>query len=83
MFSTSSCIAKEFLIHDLMFRLIVNENGVFIYQNLSLGVNNQKQTKFRKLKVSLLLYSLSNIFHYFLFFVLTHSVYHGRNPLIC
>ena len=31
---------SEFLIEDLISRLLVNENG--IYQNLSLGVDNQK-----------------------------------------
>ena len=33
---------SEFLIQDLISRLIANENGIFIYQKLSLAVNNQK-----------------------------------------
>ena len=32
------------------FRLIVNENGISICQNLSLGVADRKQIKFRKLR---------------------------------
>ena len=37
---------SEFLIQDFISRLIVNENGISIYQNVSLGVNDQKQIKF-------------------------------------
>ena len=37
---------SEFLIEDLTSRLIVNENEMSISQNLSLGVDNQKQIKF-------------------------------------
>ena len=39
-----------FLIQDLIFRLVVNENEIDLsmYQNLSLGVDNQKQIKFLK-----------------------------------
>ena len=33
---------------------MVNKNGISIYQNLSLGVHNQKQIKFWKFKMSLL-----------------------------
>ena len=33
---------------------MVNGNGIFIYKNLSLGVNNQKQINFLKLKMLLL-----------------------------
>ena len=38
---------SEFLIQDLISRLTVKENGIFIYQNLSLGVDNQKQIKLK------------------------------------
>ena len=79
MFSMSSCIAKEFLIEDLISRIVVTENGIFIYQNLSLGVDSQKQIKFGKLRLSLLLYSLLNMLHSFF----AHLVYHDRNPLLC
>ena len=41
----------QFLIQDFISWLIVNENGIYIYQNLSLGVDNQKQIKFWKLKM--------------------------------
>ena len=34
---------SEFLIQDLISELIANENETSIYQNLSLGVDNQKQ----------------------------------------
>ena len=34
------------VIQDLVSRLIVNENGISVYQNLSLGVDNQKQIRF-------------------------------------
>ena len=36
---------SEFLIQDLTSRLIVNENGISIYQSLSLGFDDQKQVK--------------------------------------
>ena len=36
----------EFLIQDLISRLIVNENEISIYQNLTLGVGKQKQSTF-------------------------------------
>ena len=72
-----SCIAKEFLIEDLMSRLIVNKNGIFMYPNLSLGVDSQKQIKFGKLKLSLLLYGSLNMLRSFF----AHLVYHDRNPL--
>ena len=45
---------SEFLIQDLISRLIMNENGISINQNLSLDVGKQKQIKFWKLKMSLL-----------------------------
>ena len=78
-FSMSSFIAKEFLIEDLISRIVVTENGIFIYQNLSLGVDSQKQIKFGKLRLSLLPYSLLNMLHSFF----DHLVYHDRNPLLC
>ena len=37
---------SEFLIQDLISWLIVKENGKFMYQNLSLGVDNQKEVQF-------------------------------------
>ena len=37
---------SEFLIQDLISRPIVNQNKISVYQNLSLGVDNQKQIKF-------------------------------------
>ena len=37
---------SEFLIQDLISQVIVNESDLSIYQNLSLLVDNQKQTKF-------------------------------------
>ena len=61
-----SCIAKEFLIEYLTSRLIVNKNGILMYQNLSLGVDSQKQIKFGKLKLSLLLYGSLNMLRSFL-----------------
>ena len=39
-------VKSELLIQDLIPRLIVNENGIYVYQNLSLGVDDQKQLKF-------------------------------------
>ena len=41
-------LKSEFLIGNLMSQLRVNENEIFIYQNLSLGIYNQKQIKFCK-----------------------------------
>ena len=38
----------EFLIQDLISWLIVNKNEISVNQNLSLGVDNQKQIKFWK-----------------------------------
>ena len=35
-------VKSEFLIQDLISRLVMNEYGISIYQNLSLGVDNQK-----------------------------------------
>ena len=37
---------SKFLMQDLISRLIENENEISIYQNLSLGVDKQKQMKF-------------------------------------
>ena len=37
---------SEFLIQELISRLIVNENGVSVHQNLGLDVDNQKLIKF-------------------------------------
>ena len=45
---------SEFLIQDLLSRLIVNEDRISMFQSLSLGVENQKQIKFPKLKTLLL-----------------------------
>ena len=39
-------LKSEFLIQNLISRLIVNKNGIPIYRNLSLSVDNQKQVKF-------------------------------------
>ena len=55
-----------------MSRLIVKENGIFIHQNLSLGVGNQKQIKFLKLKMLLLFNGSLNTLQFF-----THPVYRG------
>ena len=35
-------------------KILVNENRISFYQNVSLGIDNQKQTKLWKLKMSLL-----------------------------
>ena len=40
---------SEFLIESTELRLIVNENVIRIYQNLSLGVDNYKPIKFSKI----------------------------------
>ena len=40
---------SEFLIEAMAHRLIVNENVKGIYQNLSLGVDNYKEMKFKKI----------------------------------
>ena len=42
---------SEFLIQDLISRLIVNENGTSTYRSVSLSVDSQKQIKFRILKM--------------------------------
>ena len=39
-------IKSEFLIQDFICGLIVNENEISVNQNLSLGVDSQKQIKF-------------------------------------
>ena len=36
-------LESKFLIQDLISRLIVKENEMSIFQNLSLGIDNQKQ----------------------------------------
>ena len=41
---------SEFLIQDLISQLIVNEHGISTHQNLSLGVDNQKQIKCSKIE---------------------------------
>ena len=43
-----------FWVDDLISRVIVHENVISAYQHLSLGVDNQKQIRFRKLKMLLL-----------------------------
>ena len=43
----------------------MNENDSFICQKLSLGVDNQTQIKFLKLKMSLLFKGLLNMLHFF------------------
>ena len=53
------------LIQDLISRLIVNKNRITIYQNLSLGVDDQKQLKVRKLKMLLLFDGSLNILEFF------------------
>ena len=56
---------SEFLIQDFISRIIVNENGISIHQNLSLGVDDQKQIKFWKLKFSLLFKGSLNTSRFF------------------
>ena len=58
-------LKSDFLIQDLLFRLIVNENGISMYQNLRLGVDNQKQVRFRKLKMLLLFDGSLNTIRFF------------------
>ena len=53
------------LIQDLISRLTVNENGIFKDKDLILGVINQRQIEFRKLKMSLLFDGLLNTVHFF------------------
>ena len=48
-------LKSEFLIQDLLSRLIVNQNEISVCQNQSLGIDNQNQIKFWKLKMWLLL----------------------------
>ena len=48
------------VIQDLISRLTVNENGIFKDKSLILGVINQRQIKFRKLKMFLLFDGLLN-----------------------
>ena len=64
----------EFLIQDLISQVIVNENEIPIYQNLSLGVDNQKQIKFWKVKMAPLFNGLLNTLCFF-----THPVYEMVN----
>ena len=42
---------SEFLIQDPISQVIVNENRIFICQNLSLGVENWKKNKILKIEV--------------------------------
>ena len=58
-------LKSEFLIQDLISRLIVKENGTSMYQNLGLGANNQKQIKFWKLKKSPLCHGSLNTSRFF------------------
>ena len=37
---------SEFLVQDVISRLIVDVNGISIYQNIGLSTDNQKQIKF-------------------------------------
>ena len=66
-FPFSRILKSELLIQDLISRLIVNENKISIYQNPSLGVDNQKFIKFCKSKMLLLfngsLYTLRSFTH--------------------
>ena len=48
-----------------MSRLIANESEISIYQNLSLGVDNQKQIKFWKWKSWLLFHGSLKALRYF------------------
>ena len=57
---------SEFLIQDLISRLMVNKNRKNMCQNLSLRFNNQNQIKFRKLKIFLLFNgSLSTLYFFY------------------
>ena len=56
---------SEFLIQDLISQLIINENGISICQNLSLGVENQKQMEFYQFKISLLFNGSLNTLRFF------------------
>ena len=45
----------------------MNENGISIYQNLSLDVDNKKQIKFLRLKILLLFKGLLNALRFFFY----------------
>ena len=61
----SGIFKSEFLIQALMSRQIVGENVIFIYQNLTLGVDKQRQIKFCKVKLLLLLNGSLNTLCFF------------------
>ena len=60
-----SIFRSEFLIPDLISRLIVNKNVISVYRNLSWDVDNQKQIKSRKLKISILFNGSLNTLSFF------------------
>ena len=55
----------EFLIKALMSGLIVNKHAIYMYQDLNLAVNNQKQVKTSSLKLWQLFHDSLNTFVFF------------------
>ena len=50
-FLSGGIFKSEFLIQTLVYRQIVNKNVISMHQNLSLGVDKQRQIRFLELKL--------------------------------
>ena len=66
-----------FLIQDLISRVIVNDNGISVNQNVSLDVDNQKQIEFLKFKMFLFNGHLNTLRFFFTHPVLDFYFWNG------
>ena len=68
-------LKTEFLIQALISRQIVNQNVVYVHQNLSLGIDSQRKIKFSKMKLPFLFNGSLNTLRLTLRFFLVRPVY--------